>query len=138
MMTGIEIVDALRDYLAGSALMTDEKKPNGGLYKFQRPFNSKKEDVVINLLTQGRGTVAEGMVNVNIHVPNLSLNLGGVIDNTQPDTARLRYLTRLASDVLNDVWFTDYAFEVQQDNLFEDTNSSHYANLRIEFYSIEN
>ena len=136
MKTGLEVVDIVRNYLNASGLMTDLTKPNGGLYKFQRPLNSAKEDVVVNLLTQGRGQVADGMVNVNIYVPNLSLTSSGVVDQTQPNTARLKYLSGLASNALDEVYGTDYNFSVQQDNLFQDDNNQHYVNLRVSFTSI--
>lgn len=133
--TGLDVVDIIRNYLALSGLMTDTLKPNGGLYKFQRPQNSVKEDVVVNLLVQARGQVQQGVINVNIHVPNLSLPTNPV-DNTQPNVPRLKYLTGLANAALEEVYGDDYNFEVQQDNLFADENNQHYSNIRITFTSI--
>jgi len=134
--TSLDVVDILRAYLSTSVLMTDPLKPNGILCKFQRPFNSVKEDVVINSLVQGRGQISEGVLNVNIFVLNLSFTAGGVVDNTQPNVPRLKYLLGLASEAMSEVFGLDYNFEVQQDNIFPDTNNQHYVNLKVEFTSI--
>ena len=136
MKTGLDVVDILRAYLATSALMSDANKPNGGLYKYQRPLNSAKEDVVVNSLAQGRGQISEGVLNVNIYVPNLTHPVVAKGDNTQPNVPRLKYLTNLASIALDEVYGEDYNFRVQQDNLFPDANNQHYVNLRIEITSI--
>jgi len=72
----------------------------------------------------------EGVLNVNIHVPNL-----GTGNTAQPDTARLTQLTQLASETLDEVWHekADYVFSVQQDNILQDTDLSWYSNIRVEF-----
>src|SRR5690606_5112672 len=129
-------------YLRSSELMTDPKKPNGTLSKFRRPENSAKEDVVINAIGGlTRNEVQKGILVVNIFVPNLNPDqfphLNG--DRSQPDTARLLYLSKLFQGSINEtVWEEngDYAFEIQQDDIDEDTNNQHYAWFRIEFYSI--
>jgi hypothetical protein len=129
----------LHQHITNSVLMKDVKKPNGKLCKYQRPLNSVLEDVVINSLGLNREDVQEGVLNVNIYVPNLIL-LSNAADKSQPDTARLTYLLNLANIALGEgeeIWEAsgNYCFELQQDNLFQDENNQHYLNLRVEFNS---
>lgn len=140
--TTLEVINILHSYLKSSALMTDVKKPNGSLAKIKRPQDSKKEDVIIDTIGGlTRNPVQKGILIVNIFVPNLDPNLIPDLNNdhTQPDTARLLYLSKLFQSSIEDVvWddFGDYAFTIQQDDIDEDTNNQHYAWFRIEFYSI--
>lgn len=138
--TVLDSINILYQYIAISELMTGPHKPNGGLYKVQRPVNSISEDVVINSLPLNHEDIQEGVLNVNIYVPNLVLELNGITDNSQPNYKRITELSAIASNVLDDVWeaSADYTFNIQQDNLFEDTNNQHYINFRIEFYSPNN
>lgn len=137
-MTSLEAVDILYRYLNDSELMTGKRKPNGGLYKNQRPLNSVSEDVVINALPLDREQLQYGIINVNIHVPNLIIKSGKQVDNTQPDYARLAELAGIASTLLDEVWHeqADYEFNVQSDHLLQDTDSSWYVNFRVEFRSV--
>ena len=133
--TSLDVVDILRTHLANT-VMLDTLKPNGGLYKFQRPLNSVKEDVVVDNIAQGRGQVSKGVAIVNIFVQNLELTIAEVVDRTQPNYSRLKYLTTLSSNALEEVYGNDYNFEVQSDNIYPDTNNQHYVNIRVEFTSI--
>lgn len=140
--TTLEVINILYTYLRTSALMTDAKKPNGKLAKIKRPQDSKKEDVIIDAIGGlTRDPVQKGILIANIFVPNLDPNVIPELDNdwSQPNTARLLYLSKLFQSSIEDVvWdkFGDYAFTIQQDDIDEDTNNQHYAWFRIEFYSI--
>lgn len=138
--TSLDAINILYLFIAGSELMTGIHKPNGGLYKQQRPINSVQEDVVINSITLNHLQVQSGVLNVNIHVPNLALAMAGIVDTTQPNFARLTQLGAIASGLLNCVWEPsgEWTFEVQQDNIFEDVNNQYYLNFRINFYSRNN
>jgi hypothetical protein len=122
--------------------MTDAKKPNGKLCKYERPQNSVLEDVVVNSLTLGRDDVQEGVLNVNIYVPNLEL-VSNPSDRSQPNTARLLYLSTLGNTALGEgeeIWDEtgNYTFNIQQDNVMQDENNQHYVSFRVEFYSQNN
>jgi len=136
MRTSLDIVDIVRAHLADSVLMATVNKPNGALYKFQRPQNSVKEDVVVNSLANNMGAVGEGVLNVNIYVPNLIYPTVSVGDLSQPNLPRLTYLTTLAFAALTDVYADGYNFTIQSDSLFADDNNQHYSNIRVEFNSI--
>lgn len=140
-MTGLEILSIVHAHLSGSQLMTDTIKPNGELCLMDRPLDSEKEDVVINLLTNSLEVdVSECILNVNVFVPNLVLTFSnGNVDRSQPDFGRLKYLGKLAVASLRDVWHSDgtYTFTVQQETVFPDKGNQHYLNIRVEFNSIE-
>lgn len=111
----------------------------GIIKKGKRPLNSTKEDVVINSLPINSLQLQEGIINVNIYVPNLTITIGGVQDFTQPNSARLKELTDTAVDLLNDQWpeAGDVNYTVQQQSLLDDPDSSsHYVNIRLQFYAI--
>jgi hypothetical protein len=138
--TSLDVVDILISVVMNSDLLTGPFKITGSLYKNRRPINSDKEDIVVNSLPINHEEIQEGVLNINIYVPNLSLQINGVKDNSQADYARLKQLTAIASELLDEVWDQsgNWTFNIQQDNTFEDSNNQHYQNLRIEFYSPNN
>lgn len=142
-ITSSGAINILFDFIKESDLLTGLKKVSGNLFRLQRPINSAKEDVVINSLTMDRDDVQNGVLNVNIYVPNKSITVGGITDKTQPNTTRLEELSNISNTVLgngNEVWSEDgsISFNIQQDVIFADENNQHYINFRIEFYSPNN
>lgn len=133
MITTLDAVDIVYQKLKSGAL---PGVISGGLYKQTRPTNSESEDVVINSLPINSEQLQEGVLNVNIHVPNLVISVNGIQDTSQPDFARLKTLTALAVAELTDVWGDEAHYTVQQQALFsEDEFKDHYSNIRLEFYS---
>jgi len=135
MITTLEVVDIIWKYLSQSTLKT---AIGGGIYK-TRPMNSSKEDVIINSLPVNNRQLQAGIANVNIHVPNLVLQIDGMQDSSQPDDERLKYLTVLATSLMQKVWVISkhFNFTVQQQVVFqEEGKDEHYANIRIEYYSV--
>jgi hypothetical protein len=136
--TSIEVVNVLFQTITNSVLFSDVKKPNGKLCKFERPLNSVLEDVVINALGLDRDDLQEGVLNVNVYVPNIKFE-DRPTDKSQPDTGRILYLSKLTNLALGsgeEIWDASgkWCFCIQQDNPFPDTNNQHYINFRIEFY----
>lgn len=134
MMTTLDLVDIVWQKLNTSPLKT---AITGGLYKHRRPAGSQNEDVVINSLPINNVQLQTGIANVNIHVPNLTIEVNGVQDSKQPNSQRLKELAEMAIEALSDVWADDYNYDVQQQMLLEDEEAGdHYINLRIEFFNI--
>lgn len=136
MKSSLEAIDLVYAALVPSALRT---AINGQVYKAVRPLNSDKEDVVINALPVTNQKIQRGLVNVNIHVPNLQLTVGNVIDKTQPNSARIKTLASLAIAILKEKWGAngDYLLEIESERVFPD-ESNHYSNIRVLFYSLQN
>jgi hypothetical protein len=137
--TSIAVVNMLNQYILHSVIMSDSKRPNGKICKFQRPQGSILEDIVINGLPLVKDDVDEAVLNVNIYVPNLVIP--NSTDRSQPDNARLLYLSKIGNDAFQngaEIWDEagEYCFKYQQDTVMEDDNYQYYINFRIEFYSI--
>lgn len=136
--TSSEAVTILHNYIKDSILFTDAGKPNGTLYRFQRPENSVTEDVVVDILGLNRDDIQEGILKVNIFVPNReTLNpLTNERDFTLPNTARLEYLNRLAEDSLQNVWDPTgkFTFTAIGDIILPDENNQHFIHYRVQFF----
>jgi hypothetical protein len=133
MITTLDLVNIIWQRLNGSQLKTTI---TGGVYK-KRPAGSQTEDVVINCLPINNLDLQTAIVNVNIHVPNITIQVGTVQDSTQPNFERLQELAAIAIAVLTDVWAGDYNYDVQQQTMIEDEEAGdHYINIRIEFFNI--
>ncbi|MNK30204.1 hypothetical protein D3C87_486190 [compost metagenome] len=143
MITSSEAVDILYLYLKGSELFSDPKKPTGELCKGDRKENSKIEDVVINTLGLNRNPVQSGFIYLNLYVKNLDpLRVPDIgSGKNMRDTARLKYLSKLAHKVLEgdngELWIgQDVCFEIESDTIEED-GDMHYASFKIEFTTIK-
>jgi len=136
MKSALEIVDILVKKLNDSPA---RPLVTGSISKFERPYNSSKIDIVVNSLVTGGEVIANGVFNVNIHVPNIRETIDPqTVITTLPDTTKLKKLTRLCIDALTDVWGDDYNYTVEEDRgVFVEEKSS-YNNLRIEFNSLNN
>jgi len=147
MITGIEAVNLFYNYIMSSVLLTDSKKPNGTLCKYERPENSIKEDMVINSLGLNRDPVQKGVLLFNIYVNNLDPNLVPSVGTGRnvPDTARILYLSKLFQSLFQDdgseekeLWINqDTNFEITSDDVFADSNNQHYISFRINFLTIK-
>lgn len=136
MKTTLDVVDIVWKHLDQSSLKV---AITGKIYKNGRPINSKVEDVVINSLPINNELLQEGVVNVNIFVPNKDHLIGGYQDNTQADHARLKTLASQAAGILNEVFVTasDVGFDVQQQAMIEDKEAKeHYINIRLSYYCV--
>ena len=132
-LTSADVINILYQHIKNSVLFSDSRKPNGGLYKLQRPSNSVKEDVVINSLPLTREAVQECVLYVNIFVPNMTG------DVNLPDLARITELSKLYNSIFQgEVWGQPgtYSFEIDQDFIVQDTGNQHYISFRTEFYSL--
>ena len=63
---------------------------DGGVYRYNRPINSRKRDVLIS-------TPEQGKVDINIHVPNLVMQ----DDQTNPDLAQMKLITDAVLSLLS-------------------------------------
>lgn len=134
MTTTLDIVDQLFTKLDASALKT---AITGSICKHKRDGNSSLEDVVINCLPVNNEQLQNAIANVNIHVPDLVINTGGMEDK-QPNHVRLKTLSAMAVDILKDNWTATLNYDVQQQVIIQDRDAGdYYINIRIEFF-IEN
>lgn len=124
MKTDEEIKTDVYQYLKGSPLM---KAVNGTLSKRKRPFNSRKEDVVISILSNDRAQIQQAFVNVNIYVSDQEED-----GQFQENSSRLRVLEKKAEQVLSLHIGNDYRFELNAQRTLEvKGNNEHVINNRL-------
>lgn len=85
---------------------------DGLVYKFNRPVNSNKRDIVISLPDNKS-------VDINIHVPNTEL----YNDQTTPDTITFKVITDAVLAIVGNVWNTGIPKR--------DADGSWYVNINL-------
>lgn len=104
----------------------------GSIFELNRPKESLKEDIIVRVLDTNTEQVQEGVINVNIHLPNLNLTN----DSTQPNTPRFREILEKCMDALRDVTGSDYSFRVSSPGIPYRDGTSWFVNIRVEFWSL--
>jgi len=147
MITSIEAINLLYNFLNTSIMVSDSKKPNGELCKKERPEGSNKEDMVIDSLGLNRDPVQKGVLLFNIFVNNLdpAFNPNVGTGKNRPDTGRIGYLSKLFNSLFSEngseeseLWINqDTSFEITSDDVFADVNNQHYISFRINFLTIK-
>ena len=133
MITPSKVIDIVYSVISQSPI---KAAINGGVYKIDRPLNQSTEDIIINSLSVSNESVQEGIINVNLHVPNLVLGDGGVQDNTRANFARLDQLSSIFAPTMDQLFTSGVFFEVQNITIFPEENiPEHFVNFRIIFYS---
>lgn len=108
----------------------------GGIYSGDdgRPDNSLKEDIVVNTIDITQENLPQlGAGNVNIHVPDMTVTIGGV-QQKKANNARLLLLTKLVVDALKAAYIEGAALVVtNQTTLAQKEISQHYTNIRLDW-----
>lgn len=125
--TTLDAVDIVYGVLKDSSLTI-----TGGIHKYAKPISSNLEDVVVNSITMNNEQLQEGVLVVNIHVPDKQIKVG-TTTQSMIDTKRMLSVSKEVLSVLNEVWKDDWHFVVQQQNLIESTGE-HFNSIRLEFY----
>lgn len=107
---------------------------SGGIYKGDRPDNSTKEDITINTIDLTVDNPPQiGTSNVNIHVPDLLVNIGGTTQK-KADHERMKQITKLVLDALREANVPELELTVtNQTTIREEPISQHFVNIRIEW-----
>jgi hypothetical protein len=114
---------------------SDELKAalTGGIYTTGRPDNSDKEDITVNTITVNGSSPQRGASNVNIHVPDLKLNIAGQ-EQRKENRERLRELSTLVISLLEAARVEGLLFWISNQAILREPEvSQHYTNLRIEW-----
>lgn len=129
MKTDIEIKDDLYEYINHSVLSDNV---TGTLSKQKRPFNSKREDIVISILANQNGQKQEAFVNVNIYVADK--NRAGQYEE---DSQRLRTLCHLSSMMFNSYHSEEYWITLDSQRVIEvEATHEHMINNKILYKTI--
>lgn len=128
-MTKSTVLDGKQWILSLLLTANIQSSISGKIYKDKRPTGSDKEDIVINSLTMTNDYMQNGVFNVNIYVPMISITSNG-ITQYQKNNARMKVLADLVYPVLNDAWGNDYNLDVVNSQDFEEGNENFY-NFRV-------
>ncbi|QQT43353.1 Uncharacterised protein [Sphingobacterium multivorum] len=101
-----------------------------GIIADRRPINSTKEDIIVNHLPFTFEQLQEGVVNVNVYVPNLEVQMNGVKDTEYPNYNRLNEITKQVIIEIDDFYEDNILITVQQAKIIEDKAFS-YMNIRV-------
>ncbi|MDR2274354.1 MAG: hypothetical protein LBF27_25830 [Sphingobacterium sp.] len=105
---------------------------DGGIYKFNRPINSRKKDIIITVPEYNGGQFNTGFIDINIHVPNLQL----VNDQTNPDLAAMKTIVDAMIPLL--FGMSGYALFVSKSGIpNRDADGQWYCNIRVAFTGID-
>ena len=97
-----------------------------------------KENVTVNSLLLGSGSIQRGAVNINIHVPDISVTVGGKTTK-QRNNERLKLLTEMVATVLTSNGYSStYNFWLDEESAFTILKNaegidSHFANIKVQF-----
>lgn len=128
MRTQFDAINLIYSAINASPLKT---AISGAIYKFKRP-TSTKEDIVINSLVLGNSNFQEGVFNVNIYVPNITVN-----NTSLPNTVRLWHLETLGNSLFEHITSQDYSIYKESASLFEEVAiNQNYINFRLIFKSL--
>jgi hypothetical protein len=107
---------------------------SGGIYtESERPDNSEQEDITVNTITVTGNMPQRGTSNVNIHVPDLKLNISGQ-QQRKINRARLQEITNMVVSILETAKVEGLAFWISNETVIKEPEIyQHYANLRIEW-----
>ena len=108
----------------------------GDIYLQQRPTDSRNEDIVVNTLPITGSDLQQAIVNVNIHVPNVSVSINGKPDNDQPNMSKLQAICDAVIPLLVDAYTDDISISIQQQSLLSEPQfKEHFVNIRLQIYS---
>lgn len=105
---------------------------DGSIYKFNRPINSNKRDVVISIPEYNAGQLNTGYVDINVHVPNLNL----VSDQTVPDLVKMQAVVDAILPLLTNVGGFDLNVRISGIPIREN-NGQWHANIRVGFIGVD-
>lgn len=113
---------------------TLKNEVNGGLYYYGiRPRDSRLEDIIIGYTTSTAEQVQEGVVTINVHVPDIDTFANGqFVENVQ----RCNELQQIAQAWVDSITSrTDYRITLSEpiDTVYDENKQEHVVSIRIYF-----
>lgn len=108
---------------------------NGGIYhQGQRPENSTKEDVIINIISMTTDSTPQAAVgNVNIYVPDKMIGVKGSA-RLYPNTKRLNTIAKAIDGIIRASIVDGVGIcPTNQTLIPESSINQHYVNIRVSF-----
>ncbi len=129
--TGEEIELDVFKLIKSSSIATEI---GGDVYRSgMRPYNSNDEDCVVGFLTGLDGQIQEGVVNVNVYVPDVDNGSQLLVK----DISRCTEIAGIMRDITSSLISSEYYFSIDamiKTYRVEDDNvTQHYVNTRLKF-----
>lgn len=108
---------------------------NGSIRLNMRKLGSVKEDVVINTLYWDGNQVQNGILNINIHVPNLIQPSDNptVTDKTQPNIPRFQIIGEAVIQAIQGYNGGDFILNLSQPGKLENYGTDWLYNIQVEY-----
>lgn len=110
---------------------------SGKVWQHQRPANSNREDIVVNSLALTNQQLQKGVVNVNIHVPNASVVVDSVTDNTLPDLAKMHAIEQAVIPLLEARWEDSFHTDIDEPGQPFQDGTNWYLNIRVNYHAVQ-
>lgn len=131
MKTSFEV----NDYLFTLATASIGTSLTGGVYKLERPRDSKLEDIVVSSLPISEASNPQvATCNVNIHVPNKYISIDGM-PHSVADNARMEELASILITAMDEGLNSSesYHYRVTKQTIIEEPGmDEHFFNIRLE------
>ena len=113
---------------------TLKNEVNGGLYYYGiRPRDSRLEDIIVGYTTSTAEQVQEGVVTINVHVPDIdTFDNGQFVENVQ----RCNELQQIAQSWIDSITVTtEYRITLSEpiDTYSDEYKQEHVVSIRIYF-----
>jgi len=120
-------VPSLTGVITGDVYLSDD-----------RPLNSQLEDVEINTITMTQEPYPqEGVMNVNIYVPDMALSIGGV-NQYKPNKSRLKTIIEIVKELIVNQTNKYISLNITNELMLSERSiRQSFINLRIEFIYYE-
>jgi hypothetical protein len=107
----------------------------GSVYAGQRPLNSELEDITINTIALTQEFEPQlGTSNVNIHVADQSVTIGGTAQKMANRT-RLKAISELVLNAIRLSKITGVGFTIENQTMIQEAEiEQHYVNIRINWF----
>lgn len=101
---------------------------NGKLSKTKRPYNSRKEDVVISILANEGTQLQTAIINVNIYIQDQDVD-----GQFEEDTIRLEEICKMAWNLLKTFRTSEYAAHAIKQRVYATSTGEHVINNQVEY-----
>lgn len=113
---------------------------NGVIIKYERPKSSTKKDVVVKPLAISQDALQLGIVNINVHVPNLeNIKFNGIPDDKQPSLEVIQSICKAIEPLVDGTEHYDFNVNIDRPATMEqEPDGSWFANIRVSYNSFQN
>lgn len=108
----------------------------GDVFVGESPENYDSENITINTINVRHGKPQTGTSNINIHVPDVLIEVDGV-EQYVADENRINDIVSVVVAVLESAVVTEFGFKITNESTIENGHE-HYVNLRLDWVTSGN